>query len=128
MARKRLELKYTFTCDPYDLYVALCKPEVLRNWIAERVEYDEFGHTYTFYWLDSSESAQLVLQDEKLRALTWKWLDAGYESTEYTRFRVGEADEAWYVDLFIEDYCDEEDEALSREDWDSQMKRLSLLV
>lgn len=128
MARKQIELKYTFTCDPYDLFFALYKPTALSNWVAETVDFDEATGTYTFHWADSAEYVRLIDKDESKRILKWKWIDGDYQDHEYTRFQVGDADESWYVDLYIEDFCNESDEEQQRNDWDEQMKRLSRVV
>lgn len=128
MTRKHIELKYTFTCDPVDLYFALHKPDVLSNWMAEKVEFDEMSGVYTFHWSDFSESIRIIDQNDAQRTLKWDWLDNDYTEHEFTQFRVGDADDSWYVDLYIDDYCDEFDEELQRTDWDKHMKRLSRLL
>jgi activator of HSP90 ATPase len=128
MPRERIELKYTFNCDPYDLYYALHKPEILANWLAEKVEFDESTGIYTFIWSDFSESARLIEKDEARFFLKWKWVEGDHEPQEYISMRVGEPDEDWYVDLYIEDYCERGEEGLFRENWDAQMIRLSRAI
>lgn len=128
MARKQIDLKYTFTCDPQDLYAALHQPATLRNWIAERVEFDENLDIYLFYWADIAESVRMIEQNAAHRTLKWVWMDGDYQEGEYTRFRVGDADDSRYVDLYIEDFCEDSDEEQQRSDWDEHMKRLARVV
>ena len=129
MNRLKLELKYTFNCSPINLFYALYQPQTLKNWMADRVEYDESTHTYTFYWAGFPETARLIEKDEDKLFLKLEWQnDQAMNNQEYLSFQVGEPDDDWFVDLFIEDFCDSNEVDVQREEWDQQMGRLKKLI
>lgn len=127
MERVKLNLKYSFECDPKDLFLALTKPSFLQNWIAERVEFDAVTGVYTFHWGQSNESAKIV-EEAKNRFIKWEWVGGDRGEAEYVSFRIEEIDGDVYIDLYIEDFCDSDEEEILSEGWDKQMHRLERLL
>ena len=125
MAIKKIHLKYTFSCDPQDLLDALHKPEVMRNWLAEKVEFNPRTKVFTFHWSNFSETALIGGIDEKQKFIRWEWVGDNNERGEYVSFKLSDEDDEGYTDLYIEDFCEEEDEVLYRKGWDRMMERLN---
>ena len=127
MEKIKLNLTYSFSSDPRDIFLALTKPDFLQNWIAERVSFDQSTGVYTFYWTSSSESAKIeeMKKDEYVR---WKWVDGDRDDYEYVSFRIEQLDEDDYVDLHIEDFCDKVDQEILTDGWNEQMERLESVL
>ncbi|MCB9235776.1 MAG: SRPBCC domain-containing protein [Bacteroidia bacterium] len=128
MERIKLQLKYTFDCDPRDLFLALSKPAYLQNWIADEVEFDPQTGVYTFHWESFSESAKVDKQkmNEYLR---WTWVEAeDREETDYIEFTIRSIPGDEYIDLHIVDFCDPLEETQVKTGWDKQMTRLERLL
>lgn len=127
MANVQLNLKYSFDCDPKDLFIALTKPSYLQNWIAEKVDFNPRSEIYTFHWSDSSESARII-ESRQYEFIKWEWIGEERDSLEYVSFRIDDDPEDEYLDLYIEDFCDEFDANSYQEGWNRQMNRLERLL
>ena len=129
MNRQKLNLKYTFNCSPINLFFALYKPGTLQNWMADRVEYNADSHIFIFHWSDFSESAKMLEKNEDKMFLKLQWLNDGSNANqEYLSFQVSDADDDWNVDLYVEDFCDINDEGSQREYWDGLMEKLGRVI
>jgi len=127
MAKVQLNLKYSFDCDPRDLFLALTKASYLQNWIAEKVDFNPRSEVYTFHWSDFSESAR-ISESRQNEFLKWEWIGEDRESQEYVSFRIEDDPEDKYLDLYIEDFCDDGDQENYKDGWNRQMGRLERLV
>lgn len=126
--RIKLNLKYTFACTAKDLFLALSKPTYLSNWIADEVEFDSVTGVYTFQWASFSESAKV--QDQKRNIfLKWEWIDAeDREDGDFVEFRIDAVKGEEYIDLFVTDFCDSDEERQIKDGWDRQMQRLDKIL
>lgn len=124
MQKLAIFLSYLYKCKPQHLFFMLHKPEALRNWLAEKVEFDTKTRVYTFHWADFSEKACITELDEKHYILEWEWIDT-VERGAHLRFQVAvcEEDEDM-TELIIEDFCEKEDEENYRNRWDKLAERL----
>jgi hypothetical protein len=122
-----LELKYSFDCEPRDLFMALTKPEYMRNWLAERVEQDDKTHVYFFHWRNYTESARIIekVQD---RYLKWQWVGGERPSNEFLIFSIDMIPGDVYVDLYILDICEPNEREIMTKGWDKLMDRLRVIV
>jgi len=122
-----LELKYSFDCEPRDLFMALTKPEYMRNWLAERVEQDDKTHVYFFHWRNYTESAKIIekVQD---RYLKWQWVGGERPSNEFLIFSIDMIPGDVYVDLYILDICEPNEREIMTKGWDKLMDRLRVIV
>ena len=122
-----LELKYSFDCEPRDLFIALTKPEYMRNWLAERVEQDDKTHVYFFHWRNYTESARIIekVQD---RYLKWQWVGGERPSNEFLIFSIDMIPGDVYVDLYILDICEPNEREIMTKGWDKLMDRLRVIV
>lgn len=127
MDRVKIVMKYSFDCRPKDLFLALTKPDLLESWIAEKVSYDRKTEIYTFRWGESVESAR-ILEQLNNRYLKWGWESDARSDDEYVIFRINVIPDDDWIDLHIEDYCDENEAKILREGWDDQIKRLEALL
>jgi hypothetical protein len=125
MKKKLIELKYYFSCEPYNLFYALFDPTAMQNWIAEKVDFDEETGIYTFYWADYSESARIEEKDEYELFLKWKWVDGDHEPDEYISYRINYDEDEQKLVLLIEDFCEEGFEENYTDGWDKLIRRLS---
>lgn len=128
MEREKLKLKYSFNCDPRDLYLALTKPEYLQNWLADRVEYNSSNQTFTFHWTNYSESAK-VKDSVRDKMLTLQWTDGDdRQSGDELTFRIHEFPDDDFIDLEIEDVCDAGEASQLTADWDTHMRALDRVL
>ena len=127
MSRILLQLKYTFNCNPGDLFFALHNPQTMQNWLAEKVTFNSRTKIYTFHWSDTQESARIIEKDDKLGYIKWEWIDGDdHLPGEYVSYRLGEPDDDWYLDLYIDDFCEEAEVDSQKEGWNRLMERLEL--
>jgi hypothetical protein len=127
MERVKLELKYSFECEARDLFLALSKANHLKNWIAPKVHFDDQSGVYTFYWGKTSDSARIVEQVTN-RFLKWEWVGGERHPGEYVSFRIIAPQGDPLIDLYIEDFCDQDEEKIQQSGWDKQMARLATLL
>jgi uncharacterized protein YndB with AHSA1/START domain len=122
-----LELKYSFDCEPRDLFLALTKSEYMRNWLAERVEQDEKTGVYSFHWRNYTESARIVekVQD---RYLKWQWVGGERPNNEFLIFSIDMIPGDVYVDMYILDICEPGEREIMTRGWDKLMDRLRVIV
>lgn len=124
MNKSSIFLSYLYKCKPHHLFFMLHKPEALRNWLAERVEFDSKSRVYTFHWAGFTEKAHITEIDEKYHILEWEWLDT-QERGSHLRFQVAPYEEDNdMTELIIEDFCDKGDEENYRSRWDKLAQRL----
>ncbi len=94
--------------------------------MAEEVEFDENSGVFTFHWTHFTESARIT--DRKPDSyLRWEWVDGDHFDGEYVSFRIDEPGDDW-LDLYIEDFCDADNEKEVRAAWDTQVKRLESIM
>lgn len=127
ITRTKLSLKYTFCCEPRDLFMALTKPAYLQNWIAENVEFNSRTGVYTFHWTSFSESARITEREDN-KFIKWEWTEGDHPEGEYVSFRIDEPAGDEWLDLYIEDFCDPQEEEDVRAGWDQQMERLESIM
>jgi hypothetical protein len=127
MERVKLNLKYSFECEARDLFLALSKPNHLKNWIAPRVLFDGETGVYTFFWGKSSDSARIMEQVSN-RFLKWEWVGGDRHPGEYVSFRIVSPPGDSLIDLYVEDFCDQDEEKILHAGWDKQMERLATLL
>lgn len=127
MERVKLELKYSFECEPRDLFMALSKPNHLQNWIAPRVQFDHHTGIYTFFWGKTSDSARIIEQTPN-KFLKWEWVGGDRSANEYVSFKIVSIPGDTLIDLHITDFCDPDEEHILHSGWDKQMSRLEILL
>jgi len=118
------QFKYTLRCKPRELFKALYRPVLLENWIADEVRFDEETQEYTFFWGDFSEKAILLVRDERKKIIQWKWLGRDNKAHEYVRISLSKPDTEGYVDIYIEDFCEEGQELSLKQEWDRNLQYL----
>ncbi|MCB0837500.1 MAG: hypothetical protein KDD63_27670 [Bacteroidetes bacterium] len=129
MNRQKLQLTYTFHCNPLDLFYALYQPETLKNWFAEEVEYNEPTKTYTFRWSGASEKARLLEKDDEILSVRLEWLnEEALKNKEYLYFQVGELEDDSTVLLNIIDFCDDNEVENQRKYWEEQLHHLDMML
>jgi hypothetical protein len=127
MERIKLELTFSFECTKHDLFLALSKPNHLRNWIAPKVAFNEDTGTYTFGWGKSSDSAKIV-EEEKDKFLKWEWVGGDRSAHEFVSFKIVSIPGDSMIDLQITDFCDANERKILTAGWEKQMARLENLL
>lgn len=128
MSRVKLHYKYSFRALPKDLFLALTSTSYLQNWIASRVDFDEPTGVYTFHWQNYRESARIA-EKEKNKFIKWEWVDSADRGPgEYVSFRITQIAGDEFIDLFVEDFCEDGEEQALGAGWEKQMRRLEKLV
>ena len=99
----------------------------MQNWLAERVVKDEITNVYTFYWRDFAEAAIIEEQRPK-QYLKWKWVASDRAKEDYIEFRIDTTAGDDLLDLYITDFCDQNEEKQVRKGWDKQMQKLESIL
>ena len=127
MEKVKLLLNYSFTCDPRDIYMALTKPDYLQNWFADQVEMDRDTGVYTFHWNSSVEMAKIE-ESRPNEYVRWTWLEDDRGAEEYLSFRIEVLPGEDWIELHIEDFCDQGDEESQQEMWNEQISGLEKVI
>lgn len=124
----KINIKYSFHCDPQTLFHALTRPAILQTWLAPRVDFDDKTNVYTFHRKHYIEAAKIV-ESKKNQFLKWDWVKGERDPNSYISFLISSGTDAddW-IDLFIEDFCDKDDEKDIRLGWEKQLRRLEANV
>jgi hypothetical protein len=99
----------------------------MRNWLAERVEFDEATGIYTFYWRHFSESAR-IMEKVTERYLRWQWVGVERPNNEFLVFSIDLIPGDVYVDLYVIDICEPGEETNMINGWNKLMDRLRVIV
>lgn len=120
MSRVTIELEYLLKASPTIVYNFLTTPACLVRWFCDKI--DIVGETYSFFWQDYLQTAELVLdiEDEHLK---FKWQEGEYEN-EYLEYIISTSPVTNETILKIIDFCDEDDQGSQRQLWDSQIKQM----
>ncbi len=127
MSKRKIEFKYSFRTRPKDLFLALSSPSYLQNWIASKVEFNQQTGVYTFFWTNYKESARVAEKDNN-KYIKWEWVSGDRDEGEFVSFRIDQIPGDEFIDLFVEDFCEEGEENALQAGWEKQMKRLEKLV
>jgi uncharacterized protein YndB with AHSA1/START domain len=121
--KKKITFEYAINSSPKVLYSRLSTPGGLAEWFADDVNQD--GKNYTFFWDNSEETAQLV-QKKDNKYVRFKW--DGSDAETFFEFRINVDDITGDVALVITDFVEEDEEADSRDLWDTQISELKHIL
>jgi START-like superfamily domain len=127
MERVKFQIKYSFRTKAKDLFLALTKPAFLQNWIASGVEFDPVSGVYTFHWNSYKESARISEQKTN-EFVKWEWVGGDRRPGEFVSYSIVIIPGDDWIDLVIEDFCENGDQAQVKAGWEKQLLRLEKLV
>ncbi len=120
MERVSFDLEFIFKASPTIVYKFLTTPSCLIRWFCDEVDIQ--NDTYSFFWGDSEEIAELI-EDIEEELLRFKWEDANDEE-EYLEFRIKRSPVTGETIVEITDFCDDDEVDDQKQLWESQMKVL----
>lgn len=127
MAEKiQMKLEYAVNCSPKVLFNRLSTASGLTEWFADDVRVK--GDLFTFFWGETSESAEKKLHREN-KMVRFEWIGDDLEKNgSYFEFVINQDDLTNDVSLTIVDFVEEDEINDVTNLWDTQISKLKHLL
>jgi len=125
--RIKQELEFSVHSSPAILYSYLSGASGLAEWYADEVNV-KGSKLYLFRWEgdDEPREAEMVKSHPK-KNIVFKWTDRPEEHEEWG-FEIFQDELTGDVTLVVTDYCEEDEEEINAEVWESQVELLKSLI
>ena len=117
--KNKFELEYSLNTTPGVLFSRLSTASGLSEWFAENVNVN--GNTFTFFWEDSGEEAEMIQLKEN-KSIRFHWIDDDPDT--YFEFRIESDEITGDSYLFITDYSEDDEKIDAIDLWNSQISEL----
>jgi uncharacterized protein YndB with AHSA1/START domain len=117
MDKTQIKLEYILKCSPKVLFNRLSSASGLAEWFADDVKVR--GKQFTFVWDGAEQIAEMTMKREN-SLVRYNWI----EEDAFFEFKINCDELTGDVSLLITDFCDDDEEAETRDLWDSQISDL----